>query len=115
MDNNEGSLTLENEAYFFDFGLVNTTYSSQGMTSKKTILLADSTTSSSSWYVGISRAKEETKVITDNIEKLKKSVLRDNHKENALEYLSENEIVSRDNLSPTNKLPDNEASMEIQR
>ena len=68
-----------------DYALVKTAYSSQGATADRVIALSTSRSSMQSWYVTLSRARKEVKIITDDKEKLKKNILKSSKQQNALD------------------------------
>lgn len=74
------------DRHHLDYGLVSTTYSSQGETKNRVIALMDSSSSKQSWYVAISRAKQKVDIITDDIKKLTNRVIVNKQQENVLDY-----------------------------
>ena len=86
LNTGQASSVALNGRYHLDYGLVQTTYGSQGQTADKAIILAESNVSRQSWYVGISRVKHEIDVVTDDESKLKQRVNIDRRQENSLEY-----------------------------
>lgn len=70
-----------------DYALVSTTYSSQGKTANRVLIAADHTVASESFYVAVSRVKDELKLYTtDKAEILEKACIS-KAKENPLEIL----------------------------
>lgn len=78
-------LDLSKGAQFFDYADVKSTYSTQGKTCDRVIMLANSSISSETWYVGISRAQNEAIVVTDSISKLEDRVCKRSLKQNVLD------------------------------
>lgn len=72
---------------FIDYAHVSTTYSSQGKTADRVLALMQSTTSKESFYVAISRARNDVQIVTDNKSKLVERALKSSAKENALDHV----------------------------
>lgn len=72
---------------FIDYAHVSTTYSSQGKTADKVVALTQSNTSRESFYVAISRARNDVQIITDNKDNLVKRALKSSSKDIALEHI----------------------------
>lgn len=75
----------------FDYGYAVTDYKAQGQTSKKVIFHAPADngtgkTSHNSFYVGISRGKQNALVFTDDIEVLKEQVKKEQKKTSTLDF-----------------------------
>lgn len=68
-----------------DYALVKTAYSSQGATADRVIALSTSRASMQSWYVTLSRARKDVKIITDDKEKLNTNILKSSKQQNALD------------------------------
>ena len=73
---------------YIDHAYAISDYKSQGATTKRIIWHAptDGPISSNSFYVAITRCKEEVAVYTDDAERLKESVKEEQHKESTLDY-----------------------------
>ncbi len=70
-----------------DYGLIKTTYSSQGATSDHVIALTTKNVSKESWYVALSRARFSVKIITDDKGKLlARTASKSSKQENAIAY-----------------------------
>jgi len=83
-DNNQ-VLNFKKNSQFIDYSEVKSTYSTQGKTSERAIILANSSISSETWYVGISRAKHEAHIVTDSISALSSRLEVGKLKDNALD------------------------------
>ncbi|NJO94491.1 MAG: AAA family ATPase [Hydrococcus sp. RM1_1_31] len=78
------------EPLHLDYALVSTTYSSQGKTANRVLIAADHTVATESFYVAVSRVKDELKIYTtDKAEILEKACIS-KAKENPLEILQRN-------------------------
>ena len=88
--NDEGKVheVSAKEPQHLDYGIVKTTYASQGSTVNRVIALMESSVSRESWYVGLSRAKLQASIITDDKGKLKERVKRYASQENALDFMN---------------------------
>ena len=72
---------------FIDYAHVSTTYSSQGKTADRVIALTQSNTSRESFYVAVSRARNDVQIVTDDKVKLVQRALKSSAKANALEHV----------------------------
>lgn len=72
---------------FADYGVVSTTYASQGKTADRVLAALDGTTGKESFYVVASRAKRELAIYTTNAVELQKLAARSRANENASDYL----------------------------
>ncbi len=72
---------------FIDYAHISTTYSSQGKTADRVVALTQSNTSRESFYVAVSRARNDVQIITDNKENLVKRALKSSSKDIAFEHL----------------------------
>lgn len=70
-----------------DYGLVSTTYSSQGKTADRVLISADYTIGKESFYVAVSRVKSELKLYTSDKDNLLDLAKASRAKENPLELL----------------------------
>ena len=75
------------QAQHLDYALVSTTYSSQGKTADRVLVAADSTIGKESFYVAVSRARDELKLYTSDKAYLLKLARLTKAKENPLELL----------------------------
>lgn len=84
----EATLNLKKYNYI-DWGYAITDYKAQGQTSKNVIVLADSQMANmNSFYVQVTRAKENLKIFTDNLETLKERAEQEQTKTSTLDYSS---------------------------
>ena len=84
----EATLNLNNYNYI-DWGYAITDYKAQGQTSKSVIVLADSQMANmNSFYVQVTRAKENLKIFTDDLETLKERAEQEQTKTSTLDYSS---------------------------
>ena len=84
--NNKGSRAFN----YIDHAYAITDYKSQGATTQRLLWYAPTDAgplSSNSFYVAITRCKEEVGVYTDNAEALREKVKREQQKESTLDYL----------------------------
>ncbi|MEM8673214.1 MAG: MobF family relaxase [Cyanobacteria bacterium P01_G01_bin.67] len=70
-----------------DYGLVSTTYSSQGKTAERVLISADYTIGKESFYVAVSRVKSDLKLYTSDLDNLLELAKASRAKENPLELL----------------------------
>ncbi len=85
-DKTEGIIELSNYNYI-DLGYAITDYKAQGQTSKNVIVLANSKMANmNSFYVQVTRAKENLKIFTDNLSKLRKKAKEEQVKTSTLDY-----------------------------
>ena len=71
-----------------DYAYAKTIHASQGLTADKTILELDycsPTTSKNVYYVGVSRARHNVRIYTNDIEKTKKAVQKEQQKSSSLD------------------------------
>ncbi|PZO11454.1 MAG: hypothetical protein DCF25_19365 [Leptolyngbya foveolarum] len=94
-DGQETTLKLTGQQYL-DYALVSTTYSSQGKTAERVLVVADGTLSKESLYVAVSRAKTNLSLYTADREKLFKQAERSAAKENPSDYLTLFNLVNPD-------------------
>ena len=85
-DGNTRSLNLRGHQYI-DYGLVSTTYSSQGKTAERVLVVADSTLTQEAFYVAVSRAKRHLTIYTSNKDDLLRTAQRSRANQNASDYL----------------------------
>ncbi|ESA37891.1 exonuclease v subunit alpha [Leptolyngbya sp. Heron Island J] len=86
-DGTARSLNLRGHHYI-DYGLVSTTYSSQGKTAERVLVAADSTLTQEAFYVAVSRAKRHLTLYTPNKDDLLRIAQRSRANQNASDYLS---------------------------
>jgi len=77
-----------------DLGYASTSHASQGSTFDRAVLNIDSSRSAElvndrSWYVGISRARLDVRVYTDDVEHMRRAVSRTQEKELALDVVTQ--------------------------
>jgi conjugative relaxase-like TrwC/TraI family protein len=70
-----------------DYAIVSTTYSSQGKTANRVLIAADHTVASESFYVAVSRVKDELKLYTTDFDEILDKACVSKAKENPLEVL----------------------------
>ncbi len=90
-----------------------TDYKSQGATTGRLLWFAPTTAgrmSSNTFYVAITRCKEEVGVYTDDVDKLREMVKQDQQKESVLEFTMPHEHENRKQDIPVNKPPAPEIS-----
>ena len=75
------------EFQHLDYALVSTTYSSQGKTAERVMIVADETVSQESFYVAVSRVRRHLSIYTSDKEALLAKAMESKAKENALELL----------------------------
>ena len=85
-DGTTRSLNLRGHQYI-DYGLVSTTYSSQGKTAERVLVAADSTLTQEAFYVAISRAKRHLTIYTPNKDDLLRTAQRSRANQNVSDYL----------------------------
>ncbi|NEZ68343.1 hypothetical protein D0962_37420 [Leptolyngbyaceae cyanobacterium CCMR0082] len=83
---NTRSLNLRGHQYI-DYGLVSTTYSSQGKTAERVLVAADSTLTQEAFYVAVSRSKRHLTIYTLNKDDLLRTAQRSRANQNASDYL----------------------------
>ncbi|MFK5882323.1 MAG: ATP-binding domain-containing protein [Sulfurospirillum sp.] len=80
---------------YLDYGYAITDYKSQGQTSKKVIVFTDSNMANmNSFYVQVTRAKEELSIYTDNIDNLRDRAKTQEVKTSTLDYFYDENNVS---------------------
>ncbi len=94
-DGQETTLALTGQQYL-DYALVSTTYSSQGKTAERVLVVADGTLSKEGLYVGVSRAKTNLSLYTASKAELYKRAERSSAKENPSDYLTLFNLVNPD-------------------
>lgn len=90
----DGTITLQsgksfnfNKYNYFDYGYAITDYKAQGVTAKDVAILADSKMATfNSFYTQLTRAKEDVKIYTNNIEELRANIEREAYKTSTLKY-----------------------------
>lgn len=84
----EESLKIDSKKFnYFDYGYAITDYKSQGQTASKVIAVANSDmANTNSLYVQVTRAKNEVKIFTDDLEKFKENSLNSQIKTSTLDY-----------------------------
>ena len=93
---------------YLDHGYAVTDYKSQGQTSRKVIFHANTEkpTSYNSFYVAMTRGKDDLRVYTNGVEKLREQVKREITKTSSLDYAK---------ASPTEKVPVRAPQIQIGR
>jgi conjugative relaxase-like TrwC/TraI family protein len=86
-----------------DYALVSTTYSSQGKTANRVLIAADHTVASESFYVAVSRVKDELKLYTTDKEEILDKACVSKAKENPLEVLQNALATEAKSLRSTQK------------
>jgi conjugative relaxase-like TrwC/TraI family protein len=82
-----------------DYAIVSTTYSSQGKTANRVLIAADHTVASESFYVAVSRVKDELKLYTTDKEEILDKACVSKAKENPLEVLQRNLVREKVSIS----------------
>jgi len=107
-----GILNLNNYNYI-DWGYAITDYKAQGQTSKNVIVLADSQMANmNSFYVQVTRAKENLKIYTDDINTLKERVKQEQVKTSTLDYIKEEEQTIQKTTTEQSKKETNEMTVQ---
>jgi plastocyanin len=86
-----------------DYALVSTTYSSQGKTANRVLIAADHTVASESFYVAVSRVKDELKLYTTDKDEILDKACVSKAKENPLEVLQNALATEAKSLRSTQK------------
>ena len=94
-DGQETTLKLTGQQYL-DYALVSTTYSSQGKTAERVLVVADGTLSKEGLYVAVSRAKTNLSLYTADRAELYQKAERSAAKENPSDYLTLFNLVNPD-------------------
>jgi conjugative relaxase-like TrwC/TraI family protein len=88
-DKNGKQTTLDAQNHkHWDHGYVSTVHAAQGLTADRTIFHADSqqlATNKEGWYVAVSRARHDLRVVTDDVASLRESVGESRAQESAIE------------------------------
>ncbi|NJO98791.1 MAG: AAA family ATPase [Pleurocapsa sp. CRU_1_2] len=82
-----------------DYAIVSTTYSSQGKTANRVLIAADHTVASESFYVAVSRVKDELKLYTTDKDEILDKACVSKAKENPLEVLQRNLVREKVSVS----------------
>ncbi|AUT04683.1 mobilization protein (plasmid) [Nostoc sp. CENA543] len=80
------------QAQHLDYAIVSTTYSSQGKTADRVLMVADHTIGQESFYVAVSRARYSLKLYTEDKDSLLALAQSSRAKENALVLLRQKEL-----------------------
>lgn len=84
------------EYNYLDHGYCITDFKAQGATADNVVIIADAEMANiKSFYTQVTRAKYKVKIITDNIQKLKKNVTRNQAKTTTLDHITNNLQVSK--------------------
>ena len=97
-------ITIDLNKYnYLDHGYAITDYKSQGQTAKNVIAVANSEMSNTnSFYVQVTRAKDNIKIFTDDIEKLKENTTMSQIKTSTLEYIKD--LIKDETIEKTKEL-----------
>jgi len=90
----ETDLNLDTDRHW-DHGYVSTIHASQGQTADRTIFHADSqqlATNREGWYVAVSRAREDLRVVTDDVASLKEAVGESRAQQSAIEAVEKHSV-----------------------
>ena len=98
-DGQATTLDLKGQQYL-DYALVSTTYSAQGKTAERVLVIDDGTVSKEGLYVAVSRAKTSLSLYTADLAALYKRAERSSAKENPSDYLSLFNLVHPDAENP---------------
>ena len=98
-DGQATTLDLKGQQYL-DYALVSTTYSAQGKTAERVLVIDDGTVSKEGLYVAVSRAKTSLSLYTADRAVLYKRAERSSAKENPSDYLSLFNLVNPDAENP---------------
>ena len=86
-----------------DYALVSTTYSSQGKTANRVLIAADHTVATESFYVAVSRVKNDLKLYTTDKEEILDKACISKAKENPLEVLQKAIAIEAQSLGSGQK------------
>lgn len=99
------SFNLKSQYNYLDHGYAVTDFKSQGQTSKEVIYHAETANEQkntfNSFYVAVTRGKEDVRIYTDNSETLKDQVKHEQQKSSTLDYAREDS--GREDNSPSDK------------
>ena len=84
-----------NHLQHLDYGIVSTTYSSQGKTANRVLIAADKTMGKESFYVAVSRAKYDLKIYTEDKSDLIKLARKSKTKEIAIELIDSKPVAKQ--------------------
>ena len=87
----------------WDYGYASTVHASQGRTADRTIYHADSqqlATNKEGWYVAVSRARDDLRVVTDDVAALKEAVGESRTQASALEAVERHRLEDRHAVHP---------------
>lgn len=101
---------------YFDYGYAITDYKSQGQTASKVIAVANSDmANTNSLLVQVTRAKDEVKIFTDDLEKFKENSLNSQIKTSTLDYgIKEKEEEMKTNAKPSQNLDLRTTTQQVQ-
>lgn len=111
------SLKIDSKKFnYFDYGYAITDYKSQGQTASKVIAVANSDmANTNSLYVQVTRAKNEVKIFTDDLEKFKENSLNSQIKTSTLDYeIKEKEEDMKANLKQSQNLDLRATTQQVQ-
>lgn len=111
------SLKIDSKKFnYFDYGYAITDYKSQGQTASKVIAVANSDmANTNSLYVQVTRAKNEIKIFTNDLEKFKENSLNSQIKTSTLDYeIKEKEEEMKGNVKPSQNLDLRTTTQQVQ-